>query len=312
MLFLIYFLTLTASIDVPSQSPCKLLNDPIEILKCEVEDTLKTNHKVKVSLEVTKTDTKESPGSPSGCAHNECGPCACYTEYEISKNYCNCEHLEPMRDCLAFLNEGYNTSGLYLININNDKTVEVFCDQETDGGGWIVFQRRLDGRTNFYRDWLSYKNGFGNLLREFWWGNENIYLLTHYAEQPSGSELRIDMEDWSRNKLFAKYNKFSIDNEDQKYELFISGFTGNVGDSLMRQNGMMFSTYDADNDKWHEVCARKFRGAWWYKDCQDSNLNGEYRWFGETVPAMRGIIWRHYKDDKYSLKSTEMKVRRKD
>ncbi|XP_042734806.1 ficolin-2-like [Lagopus leucura] len=58
----------------------------------------------------------------------------------------------------------------------------VFCDMDTDGGGWIVFQRRLDGSVNFLRDWNSYKQGFGNQLTEFWLGNDNLHFLTSLGD----------------------------------------------------------------------------------------------------------------------------------
>jgi len=325
MLFLIYLLTLTASTESESLSSCRLLKDPIEMLKCEIEDLVKRNHKLKLSIDQTRTSdsiqnhllekmVKVDAGLSSRCDENACGPCSCYTDYQLSKKYyCNCEHLDPMRDCLAFRNAGYNISGLYLVHMKNIKTVEVFCDQETDDGGWTVFQRRLNGRTNFYRDWISYKEGFGNPHREFWLGNDNIYLLTYQAEYPEGSELRIDMEDWSHKKHFAKYKTFSIDNEKQKYQLLVDGFSGDVGDSLATHNRQMFSTHDADNDASSgSNCATSYRGAWWYSGCHYSNLNGEYRWFGDTVPYARGVVWFHYKDYYYSMKSAEMKVRRKE
>jgi len=322
MLFLIYLLTVAVSTEDGNLSSCKLLKNPIDMLKCEIEDLVKRNHKLQLSIEQTRTSdniqnqllekmVKVDAGLSSRCDQNACGPCSCFTDYQLSKKYyCNCEHLEPMRDCLEFRNAGYNISGLYLVHLKNIKTVEVFCDQETDDGGWTVFQRRLNGKTNFYRDWISYKEGFGNPQREFWLGNDNIYLLTYQAEYPSGSELRIDLEDWSHKKHFAKYTTFSIDNEQQKYQLLVDGFSGDVGDSLSGHNGYKFSTYDADNDIYGKSCAESYRGAWWYSKCHSSNLNGEYRWYGETVPYARGIIWYHYKDHYYSMKSSEMKVRR--
>ena len=65
------------------------------------------------------------------------------------------------------------------------------CDMSTDGGGWLVIQRRLlNGNTNFTRNWQDYEDGFGDLEGEFWYGLKNIHCLTSRWEM----ELRIDME----------------------------------------------------------------------------------------------------------------------
>ena len=38
-----------------------------------------------------------------------------------------------------------------------------------------------------------------------------------------------------------------------------------------------FSTKDRDNDEWAECsCAKKYQAAWWYRECSESNLNGQY------------------------------------
>jgi len=308
-MFSIYLLTLTLSVDGASSSSCNLLGDPIKILNCKVEDLLKSDM---IQNQVLENMPRINTGH--ACSRNICGQCACQVDHQLNKKYyCNCQHLGPMRDCLAFRNEGFNISGMYLINMKDTKTVEVFCDQETDDGGWTVFQRRMNGEIYFYRDWLSYKEGFGIPHREFWLGNDNLYLLTYQAEYPGGSELRVDLEDWSRNKKYAKYSTFSIDNEQRKYELFVEGYSGDAGDSLGVQNGQKFSTYDADNDVSKISCAVNFRAAWWYKNCMDSNLNGEYRLFGEKFDGWKGVIWYKFKQsDLHSMKFAEMKVRRKE
>ena len=33
-------------------------------------------------------------------------------------------------------------------------------------------------REDFYRGWSSYKQGFGDLDKEFWWGLENLWTMT--------------------------------------------------------------------------------------------------------------------------------------
>lgn len=55
----------------------------------------------------------------------------------------------PM-DCTQTMKNGNMKSGIYTIYINNDnsKPMEVYCDMETDGGGWLVLYRNKPSLLN--------------------------------------------------------------------------------------------------------------------------------------------------------------------
>lgn len=175
----------------------------------------------------------------------------------------------------------------------------------TDGGGWTVFQKRFDGSANFFRKWKYYKSGFGRLSHEFWLGNEKLRRLI--SARPR--ELRIDVEDWEGNTAYAKYGDFDVQDEKSNYKLAIGSYTGTAGDSLSYSNGMGFSTVDRDHDLSEKNnCAITSIGAWWYKSCHDSNLNGE---FGKSERNPQGMVWYFWKNNESTVKKSQMKIRPK-
>ncbi|XP_028411181.1 microfibril-associated glycoprotein 4-like [Dendronephthya gigantea] len=206
--------------------------------------------------------------------------------------------------CADLYEKGKNKSRIYEINPDEKGSFKVFCDMTTSGGGWTVFQRRLDGSVDFYRGWQDYKQGFGNLSGEYWLGLDKIHTMTIISQ----NELRIDMEDTSGNTRYAHYDLFKVSSESEKYKLNVGGYNGTAGDSLKKHDGMAFSTKDSDNDIGRANCAVSFKGAWWYRACHDSNLNGLYH-YGDHKSDGDGVNWRHWKDHYYSLKSTSMKIR---
>lgn len=172
----------------------------------------------------------------------------------------------------------------------------------TDGGGWTVFQRRLDKSTDFYRGWDEYKNGFGNLSGNFWLGLDKISQLT---SKPT--YLRIDLKDLRGVKGYAKYSRFKVGTEQTKYMLVIGGFSGNVKDSLAHHNNMPFTTKDRNNDPYKGNCAVNYKGAWWYNWCHKSNLNGMTIGTGETTA--QGMSWLLWTGKHNTIKFSEMKLR---
>ncbi|KAH9380160.1 hypothetical protein HPB48_002390 [Haemaphysalis longicornis] len=61
-------------------------------------------------------------------------------------------------------------------------------------------------------------------------------------------------------------------------------------DGLSEMNGRKFSTFDRNSSPGIN-CAALNRGAWWFKDCNGSNLNG-VNFNGEHFYPGNGIQWK--------------------
>ncbi|XP_030845806.1 ficolin-2-like [Strongylocentrotus purpuratus] len=196
-----------------------------------------------------------------------------------------------------------NVSGVY--SIDPGIPMNVYCDMETDGGGWTVFQRRIDGSVDFFRSWSDYKGGFGSVSSEHWLGNEKIHRLTDQKTY----ELRIDLEDLDGNTRYANYVIFKMADRTGLYNLTVRGFSGTAGDGLRYHDGQRFSTPDRNSAKYSN-CAAKYRAGWWFKNCFASNLNGVYRNGTDTgFRYFRGVVWRGGVGIRDSFKTCEMKIR---
>ncbi|XP_026199075.1 angiopoietin-related protein 2b [Anabas testudineus] len=213
----------------------------------------------------------------------------------------------PFKDCLQALEDGHTASGMYLVKPENaNRLMQVWCDQRHDPGGWTVIQRRLDGSVNFFRNWETYKQGFGNIDGEYWLGLENIYWLTNQANY----KLLVTLEDWSGRKVFAEYASFRVEPEADFYKLRVGRYHGNAGDSLTWHNGKQFTTLDRDHDTYTGNCAHYQKGGWWYNSCAHSNLNGVwYRGGHYRSRYQDGVYWAEFRGGAYSLKKVVMMIR---
>jgi len=238
-----------------------------------------------------------------------CGECSCFDDHHNPKRYdCDCTHLAPQRDCLKFLQDGHKMDGIYRINPSG-KIIVAPCDMTTDHGGWTIFQRRVDASTNFYRDWVDYKVGFGSLSNNLWLGNEHIHALSLQA-RPKMSTLRFEMTTFDHVFKWAAYEGSEVRGEDEKFKLKLGKYSGDAGDSMAGHNNKRFTTYDADNDDWSSNCAQRYAGGWWYGACHHVHLNGVYFYPYESKPATAlEIDWNSIGNDK-PLKKTEIKIRR--
>uniref|UniRef100_A0A7N8WS39 Tenascin N n=1 Tax=Mastacembelus armatus TaxID=205130 RepID=A0A7N8WS39_9TELE len=208
----------------------------------------------------------------------------------------------PM-DCIQIMKNGNKNSGIYTIYISNNRSnpIEVFCDMNTDGGGWLVLQRRTTGKLDFMKRWKQYIAGFGNMTDEFWIGLDKIYQLTN---TPTQYEIRFDLGLGSE-RAYAVYDNFNIAPVKQKFKLNIGKYSGTAGDAMTYHQDRPWTTIDSDNDIALGNCALTHRGAWWYKNCHLANLNGKW---GDNRHSM-GVNWEPWKGHLTSLDFTEMKIR---
>ena len=179
---------------------------------------------------------------------------------------------------------------------------QALCDTATDGGNWVVFQRRSSAQVSFDQDWDSYTRGFGNLDVDgnFWWGLSNVYSLCSKS-----CELRIDLK-YGGKDYYAAYQNFSLGSVADNFRLHVSGYHGNAGDVLtIRGHNNAFSTFDRDHDTYGGNCASEYHGGWWFDACHGGNLNGLWG----DVHYGQGMDWLPLTDFYHSVTFSEMKVR---
>ncbi|XP_052231141.1 angiopoietin-2-like isoform X1 [Dreissena polymorpha] len=131
------------------------------------------------------------------------------------------------KDCTELLRRGApKLSGVYTIITPVTHTkVQVFCDMQTDGGGWTVFQKRFNGSEDFYRNFSDYEAGFGSVYAEYWLGLKYIHEITSRGSY----QLRVDIVSSSGSKGYDVYEGFSLQPG--------TNYTLNLG-SGVRSNGL--------------------------------------------------------------------------
>ncbi|XP_004595789.2 angiopoietin-related protein 6 [Ochotona princeps] len=211
----------------------------------------------------------------------------------------------PWQDCAEAHRAGHRQSGVYELQLGRH-VLSVWCEQQLEGGGWTVIQRRQDGSVNFFTTWQQYKVGFGRPDGEHWLGLEPIHQLTSREDH----ELLVLMEDWGGRGARARYDSFSLEPESDHYRLRLGQYHGDAGDSLSWHNDKPFSTVDRDRDSYSGNCALYQRGGWWYHACAHSNLNGVWHRGGHYRSRYQdGVYWAEFRGGAYSLKKVAMLIR---
>ncbi|XP_042860774.1 angiopoietin-related protein 6-like [Penaeus japonicus] len=223
---------------------------------------------------------------------------------------------EPPRDCFEALGRGNTVSGPTTIQPSETMDPQVvWCDQETDGGGWTVMLRRQaqPSQLDFRQNWRTYASGFGDPDGEYWIGLETLHQLTKDAPY----SLRVEMT-WEDENATSLYDSFSVGPEmyeSRGYELLIGGYNkaSTGGDSMEYHNGMDFSTYDEDNDGASGGSCSDWSGGggWWYNYCYYSNPTGIYppADLPEGAEVDHLLEWRKWQGYYTYLSSFYMKIR---
>lgn len=139
----------------------------------------------------------------------------------------------------------------------------------------------------------SIERSFGNLSRDFWFGNE----FTHKILYRDDHELRVELG-YNQGEEFpdwAEYSLFRLDSEGYSYQLAVDGvFRGSLPDALEPHIHLDFSTYDrrsnAQSAGGNSSCAEHYGGGWWLDRCTRSNLNGEHG----NQRAGPAILWSNW------------------
>ena len=212
-------------------------------------------------------------------------------------------------------------SGIYAIKdpCSGDKPfshakLAVYCDMETDSGGWTVIQRRNAsmGWVNFTRNWADYEKGFGDLDGEFWIGLKNIYELT------SQQNMALRMSVWNTNtgKLQWNYPFFAVFGPNSRYALSTSMSTGSGSGSYRPfgyegSSNYYFTTYDRYAGS--SNCGFRRQSGWWYYNahCYSANLNGRHQPSGlcGTDAVGERLVWRVASGGYNIYTNSEMKIR---
>ncbi len=206
----------------------------------------------------------------------------CVTEQRRCLQYetHNCDSVlgvQPLESCCqpamdsegsgGYSNTMTNKSGIYTVKTGTFSKSQVYCDMDTDRGGWLTIIRRTQSADAIKFDKFEddYMDGFGDLKGEFWLGLRTMHQLTKNGD----CEMRVDLYDKNNaNVAHIYYDLFKVDNfPDYKLQLGTSRLSNDsLTDSLIQFSGENFTVSKNKTDNRAETTCAQGRGGWWYKN----------------------------------------------
>ena len=148
----------------------------------------------------------------------------------------------------------------------------------------LILRNDYAGSTSYFfdRSWTQYQQGFESPTALYWIGLDRLHDLSRGICQA-----RFDLQLIDGTWYYAQYSSFSVGNASTNYKLTIGGYSGDTGfDTMARDNGQQFTTFDADHDPASNNCASDYCGGFWYgSGCGDAHLttsNGNFYWYTPT------------------------------
>ncbi|XP_016952545.1 techylectin-5B [Drosophila biarmipes] len=253
------------------------------------------------------------------CQERSSRPLETSLNQTLQKDIPKVDFYQPAKSDCYELDEAVRVDGVYRFLVPERNEVqrdlhERYCAFATDGPAWTVIQNRagsFDPIENFNRTWDEYRAGFGNLSRDFWFGNE----FTHKILYRDDHELRVELREEEVDQSpvdWAEYSIVRLDSERYNYQLTVEGdFRGSLPDALGQLNGTEFSTHDRRRNgdlgtSGDSTCAEQYGGGWWFNGCTQSNLNGELGVHQRASPA---VIWSNWRTGTGKPKNSRMMIR---
>ena len=131
-------------------------------------------------------------------------------------------HYVTATSCADLYKSGVRQDGEYSVDPDGEGSIQVLCDMTSDGGGWTVIQKRLDGSVDFHRYWTDYKDGLGEFDSEFWLGLITIHRLTSNET----NTLKIDLTSFATEYRHASYSSFGVADETSNFILTAKNYVG--------------------------------------------------------------------------------------